>query len=221
MTITSQTSKSGPYSGNDSTTTFAYTFLATDEEHLIVTLLDADGVTETVQTLGAAEDYTVTGVGTVSGGTVEMAVPPATGEQLLITRSVPKTQEINLQNRAALVPEIIEDSFDKLTQIVQDLQGLSDRSLKIGTFDDLVDVAGRAVDRVRDRMAAEGAEALAVAGEVEGRVRDVLAADVFPDVEFGPVGDREDAQRLTRATTCVVDLPQLGALPLRVPLVLR
>jgi len=176
MTITSQTSKSGPYSGNDSITTFAYTFLATDEEHLIVTLLDADGVTETVQTLGAAEDYTVTGVGTVSGGTVEMAVPPATGEQLLITRSVTKTQEINLQNRAALVPEIIEDSFDKLTQIVQDLQGLSDRSVKIGPFDDLGDV-----DTLYDDILAAqtGAETAQTAAETSAAEAAASAASIL------------------------------------------
>ena len=58
-------------------------------------------------------------------------------------------------------------------------------------------------------------------GVVQRNNRDLLKVDVLPDVEFGPVGDREDAQRLTGTTTGVVDLPQLGALPLRVPLVLR
>src|SRR6202000_3365281 len=39
-----------------------------------------------------------------------------------------------------------------------------------------------------------------------------------PDVELGPVGDREDADVLALAMTPVVEVPQLGPLVLRVPL---
>ena len=38
MTITAQTSKTGPYSGNGTTTVFSYTFEVQDEGDLVVTL---------------------------------------------------------------------------------------------------------------------------------------------------------------------------------------
>ena len=46
----------------------------------------------------------------------------------------------------------------------------------------------------------------------------LLAADVVPDVELGPVREREDPHVLARVDAAVVEAPQLGALHLRVPL---
>ena len=65
MTITTQPSKTGPYNGNGSTTIFSYTFNVADEAYLVVTVLAADALTETTQTLNV--DYTVTGVGGAGG----------------------------------------------------------------------------------------------------------------------------------------------------------
>ena len=86
MTITAQTAKTGPYTGNGSTTVFDYLFKVSDEADLVVTVLSADGGTETVKTL--TTDYTVSGVGSASGGSITMLVAPVTGEKLTITRSV-------------------------------------------------------------------------------------------------------------------------------------
>ena len=58
------------------------------------------------------------------------------------------------------------------------------------------------------------------AGEVERHDRDVLEVDVLPDVELGPVRQREDADALALGFARVVERPQLGALVLRVPAVL-
>src|SRR5205085_8468869 len=57
----------------------------------------------------------------------------------------------------------------------------------------------------------------ALAREVERHDRDLLAADVVPDVELGPVGEREHADRFARPDPRVVEIPELGALRLRVP----
>ena len=132
MTITAQTAKSGPYSGNGVTVVFDYTFKIVDDDDLVVTLRAADG-TETVQTL--TTDYTVAGGGDAAGGQITMVTAPATGEKLVITRAVDLTQEVNLENRGAFVPEVIEQSFDKLTQIAQDHQEQLDRSIKVDKFD--------------------------------------------------------------------------------------
>jgi hypothetical protein len=133
MTITAQTAKSGPYNGNGSTTVFSYTFKVADEADLVVTVLSADGGTETVKTL--TTDYTVSGVGNAGGGSITMLVAPVTGEKLTITRSVDLDQEVDLQNRGSVNPQTLEDSLDKLTQIAQDQQQQLDRSLKVDLFE--------------------------------------------------------------------------------------
>ena len=58
-----------------------------------------------------------------------------------------------------------------------------------------------------------------VGGEVERHDRDVLEVDVLPDVELGPVRQREDADALALVLAGVVEAPQLGPLVLRVPAV--
>ena len=57
-------------------------------------------------------------------------------------------------------------------------------------------------------------------GEVERHDRDVLEVDVLPDVELGPVRQREHADALALVLARVVEAPQLRALVLRVPAVL-
>ena len=68
------------------------------------------------------------------------------------------------------------------------------------------------------RVAAD--DHLALLGEVERHDRDVLDVDVVPDVELGPVREREDADALARSDAAVEQVPQLGPLVLRIPLAL-
>jgi hypothetical protein len=56
------------------------------------------------------------------------------------------------------------------------------------------------------------------AGEVERGQGDLLAVDVQPHVELGPVGQREHADALAGVDLAVVEVPELGALVLGVPL---
>jgi hypothetical protein len=131
VTIASTTAKSGPYSGNGVTTVFNYGFKVFDEGDIVVTLLNSVG-TEVVQTI--TTEYTVTGVGDEAGGTIVMVTPPANGEQLVVTRSVPLVQELDLQNRKAVNPVLIERGLDLVTQMLQDLNERVDRSFKIDVF---------------------------------------------------------------------------------------
>ena len=50
--------------------------------------------------------------------------------------------------------------------------------------------------------------------------RDLLDVDVLPDVHLGPVREREDAQALAGMNARVVEVPQLRALVLGIPLAL-
>ena len=127
MTIASQDARSGPYNGNGSTTVFAYDFKALSQTDLVVTLKNSAGV-ETVQTL--TTNYSVSGVGVEGGGNVTMVTAPASGETLTITRSVPVTQGVDLQNRGGVQPSTLETAYDRLTQISQDTREVQDRAVK-------------------------------------------------------------------------------------------
>src|SRR3546814_2111097 len=58
-------------------------------------------------------------------------------------------------------------------------------------------------------------------GDIERHDRDIFARDVLPDVELGPVRDREDADALALRLAGVVEVPQFGALLLGIPAVRR
>ena len=60
-------------------------------------------------------------------------------------------------------------------------------------------------------------EDLALVRVVEVGQHDALALDVAPDVELGPVGQREHAHVLAGRVAAVVEVPELGALAARVP----
>lgn len=127
MTVSSQTSRVS-YAGNGSTTAFAVSFYFLADSHLKVILRAADG-SETVKTLTA--DYTVSGAGNPSGGTVTMNVAPTSGATLVIVRNVPLTQETDYQANDDFPAESHERALDKLTMEVQQLQEQVDRSAKL------------------------------------------------------------------------------------------
>ncbi len=54
--------------------------------------------------------------------------------------------------------------------------------------------------------------------EIDRGEFELFAFDVLPDVEFRPVRDRENADVFALETAGVIEIPQLGALILRVPL---
>jgi hypothetical protein len=129
MTITAQTAKSGPYTGNGSTTVFAYAFKALAEGDLVVTQTVTSTGVETVKSLST--HYSVSGVGVNGGGNVTMSVAPPSGTTLTITRAVALTQGTDLVNRGAVQPVVLEDGLDRLTQINQDVTEKLVRSLVI------------------------------------------------------------------------------------------
>ncbi len=61
-------------------------------------------------------------------------------------------------------------------------------------------------------------EDVALVCEVDRRQAELLARDVLPDVELGPIRDREDAHLLALSDAAVVEVPELRALGARVPL---
>jgi len=89
MTVSSTTTKNS-YSGNGSTTVFAYTFKIFDEDDIAVILRDDATAVETVQTI--TTNYTVSGVGDAGGGNITFVTAPATGKTVVLLRSTPLSQ---------------------------------------------------------------------------------------------------------------------------------
>ncbi len=129
MTISTTTIKNS-YSGNGSTTTFNYTFKITDQDDIDVIIRSSSG-TETTKTI--TTHYTVTGVGNSGGGTVVFTAGniPANNETVVLRRSTPLTQGVDLIENDPLPADTIENAYDKLTAIAQELQEQIDRSIKV------------------------------------------------------------------------------------------
>lgn len=105
------------YAGNGSTVTFPYTYKAFANTDLRVLLTeDATGVSVT-QTL--TTHYTVSGVGSESGGNVVMVTAPPVGYTLTILATIANTQTTDLVNETRFYQSRIEDRMDKLCRADQ------------------------------------------------------------------------------------------------------
>ena len=126
MTVSSSTNRAS-YSGNGSLTTFAYGFKIFDQGDLTVILRAANG-TETVQTI--TTHYTVTGVGSASGGNVVFGSAPASGVTVVILREMDLDQGLDLVPNDPFPAQSLENSLDKLTFMVQQHKEELGRTIK-------------------------------------------------------------------------------------------
>jgi len=129
MTVSSTTVKNS-YSGNGSTTQFAYGFKIFADSDLIVIIRSAAG-TETVKTL--TTHYTVAGAGDASGGSITFTTgnTPASGETVVIIREVPQTQAIDYIANDPFPAESHEEGLDRATMTTQQVQEELNRSIKL------------------------------------------------------------------------------------------
>jgi hypothetical protein len=148
MTVSSTTVKNS-YSGNGSTTVFAYTYRIFADSDLQVIIRSAAG-TETTKTI--TTHYTVAGAGNANGGSVTFTpgnVPTAT-ETVVLRREVPQTQAIDYIANDPFPAESHEEGLDRATMNIQQLQEEVDRSIKLSRTNTMtsteftVDAADRA-----------------------------------------------------------------------------
>ena len=145
MTLSTTASYSGPSTSDGVATVYGYGFKIVDKSHLRVTALSSATVpVETVLTVDT--DYTVTGIGVETGGTVVlttsgMAKAPA-GYSLYRERVVPLSQDASFENNGEFFADSVEDALDMLAMQNQQQQEQLDRAIKttpIGaTADELV-----------------------------------------------------------------------------------
>jgi len=76
-------------------------------------------------------DYTVTGVGSDTGGNVIFNVATVAGHTILIIRVLPQTQASALPLNDKFPSTVVETMADKLTLLVQQLNEVDTRSLKV------------------------------------------------------------------------------------------
>lgn len=126
MTVSSSTNRAS-YSGNGTLTTFAYGFKIFDQDDLTVILRASTG-TETVQTI--TTHYTVTGVGSASGGNVVFGTAPASGVTVVILREMDLDQGLDLVPNDPFPAQSLENSLDKLTFMVQQHKEELGRTIK-------------------------------------------------------------------------------------------
>jgi hypothetical protein len=126
MTLTTETARMD-YVGTGSTGPFSYSFRIFDALDLEVTTRSSAGV-ET--TLVYPTDYTVTGVRNRAGGTITLTTALAVGETLTIRRVMAFTQPTDLRNLGAFLPEVLEDQFDRVVMITQQLEDGIERSMR-------------------------------------------------------------------------------------------
>ena len=130
MTVSSTTVKNS-YSGNGSTTEFAYGYkIFADTDLQVIIRVNSTGV-ETVKTL--TTHYTVAGAGDASGGSITFTSgnTPASGETVVIIREVPQTQAIDYIANDPFPAESHEEGLDRATMTTQQVQEELDRSIKL------------------------------------------------------------------------------------------
>lgn len=117
MTISS-TSSVTSYSGDGISVAFPTVYEFEQDADLQIVLVNSSGV-GTVQTI--VTHYTVAGAGLPGGGTVTMVTAPATGETLKLHRWVDPTQDSNYIANDPLSSEVLENDFDKVVMITQQI----------------------------------------------------------------------------------------------------
>lgn len=140
MSVQSQTPYNS-YTANGATTVFPYTFLLLEAGDLTVTV---DGVVKTLTT-----DYTISGLGTPSGGNVTFLSAPANGAKVLLSRLLTIQRLTDYQDNGDLFAETLNQDLDRIWLALQQLQQNDIRALKL-PYDTATDqaVSEEAADRI-------------------------------------------------------------------------
>jgi len=168
MTLSSATNE-WEYAGNGVTTVFAYTTKIHAASHLVVTVVDSTG-TSSVKVLNT--DYTVSGVNSSSGGSVTFTTAPAALSTVVIERTVPLTQSTDIKNQGDFYPESHENTFDRLTMAIQQVNRLATRALRTPAGLDDYDAGGVKIVDLED---GEDASDAATKGQLDDAVTSMQA----------------------------------------------
>lgn len=194
------------YTGNGVTTSFPYTFRIFQKTDLMVQVVD---LSENITVLTLDTDYSVTGAGTYSGGSVVLSSPLANGWQISISRSLPVTQETDLRNQGKFFAEVHEDAFDKLTMLIQQCFSFLRLALRKPSFiANYYDALNNRIRNLRDPSQAQDA---ATKKYVDGQIIDNTNAWKAGDAVLDQKIDSNFLRTLRVAEESVKTLPPLEA----------
>lgn len=148
MTVPATARRAGPYSGNDATTAFGFTFKVFDETDIRV-VETTDGV-ETDATLNS--DYTVAlneDQDASPGGTITYLEAPATGTTITLLGNLENSQPSGLPDGGGFRAQSVENALDRLAILIQQQAERVGRTLAYSASDTTVEGA---IPSVADRL---------------------------------------------------------------------
>lgn len=133
MAVSTEVSRNN-YLGTGNLSTYSYTFQILENTHIRVATRDSDGVVHAL-TLGA--EFTVTGTGNASGGTITLVAGNLPiGIELVIMHDPTFLQEFRFNNLGtSYYPERHESAYDRNVRYSQVLKEKIDRAIKFSPFD--------------------------------------------------------------------------------------
>lgn len=148
MAITEQTQQN-TYNPDGVVTVFAYTFCCFDSSEIIVYADDA---------LVSSSSYTVSGVGTRSGGSVTFTTAPASSITELLIKLVPNLdRDTDFQQNGPLSSSVLDDDLDRIYSILQYQQSQASRTLTFSDSDATnMEIAGDDTDRADKLLGFDG-----------------------------------------------------------------
>lgn len=118
------------YMATGEQTTFVYPFIIFSDANLRVYINDIE----------QSADYTVTGVGSDTGGEVVFAVAPDAGALVTLVRIIDIERLSDFQESAALRAKVLNDELDYLTAGLQQVATHAARSIGLSPTDDTADL---------------------------------------------------------------------------------
>jgi len=121
--------------GNDSTTSFPFSFVITSEDDLSVVVTDSNGVETTISKGTGTSNYSVTVASYPGSGSITypatLGTALATGSTITVKRLLTIEQMTDLTNKGEYNPETQERQFDKFIMIDLQQQEELDRAIKV------------------------------------------------------------------------------------------
>ena len=128
MTISTSNRRAGPYLGDGSQTAFPFTFKVFNAGDVRAFVADSQG-RERALTYGADYRVTLHDNQEAHPGGLTLTVALATGEKLAIGSQTAIVQEKTFTNQGGFYPTLLNDGFDLLTVICQELQAQLARAM--------------------------------------------------------------------------------------------
>jgi hypothetical protein len=191
MSISSETRKAGPYTGNGSTTAFPFAFkvFSAADVQVIHTITE----TETILTL--TTHYTVSinaNQDANPGGTVAMNSAPASGVLITLASIVANFQPVTLTNAGGFYPKVINDALDRVTILVQQLAEKVSRAVKVNISSSIT--PDQLVGEIVSAVASSTASAVSAAASADEAAAAVAAVTLPIPISSGGTGGTTSAE---------------------------